>query len=341
MASGLIGVTEEMAKLGLNADNAKDGLAYFNAQLKQFANDAKTFASQMQTMANQFAQSVRNMVAAGFAGTQEAGRLGLAWQQLSRQIAALFIPVVDYLTLAMTKLATVFQGLSGHGQQMVLTFGAVAVALVKKVALFTSLSTVFGLLGSLLSPMALMWGALVQGLMDFLNGTQEGQMIMAAISEAMQVFGAVFKVVGEAFRVVADAVTVALQGLIRAFTWVVIKIASLVETILDWIPGLGDAAESVKKFKENAQANLDKMNATGWGANKKVTDAKRNDVTPSALRFEEINAAFERISVSAAKVGPGPEDTRHRDAMTKQDELIREVGKVKEAVDKKPPAVGR
>lgn len=333
MAEALAGVPD--------FEKASDGLRHFNDQLKNLARQAQEHAIAVQRMAASFSLAIKGMVASGFAGTQEANRLGLAWTLLSRQIASLFIPVVNVLTSAMMYLASVFSGLSGYGQSMAVTFMAVATAIATKLPLLTILGTVFSLIGTILSPMTIMLTALAQGLMDFLQGTIEGQMIMAAISEVVSFFAAGLKLLGPVIAAVADAVTVALQYLIRGFTWVVIKIAWLVEQILDWIPGLGDAAESVKRFRENAQANLDKMNAGPDGASKKVTERKRNDVTPANARFEELGAAFERVTMAGAKMGADPAEARHNDQMKKQDDLISAVGGVREAVEKKPGAIGR
>lgn len=315
----------------------------FNIQLNNFAQNVAKNVTGFLGMARVMGEingTIKGLVNAGFAGTVEANRLGLAWTLLSRQIASLFLPVLNTLTTVIQQITSFFAGLTGYGQSLAATFAMVISGFASVLGIMPLLHGMLGGLAKLFSPMTMGIGLLIQVLTDFFTGTEEGRMMLGMIADVMSFFGGIMKIVGEAFKVVVDAVVVAFQWIVRAMTWVVIKIAGLIETILDWIPGLGDAAESVKRFRENAQANLDKMVDGGYGA-KKATSAKRNDVTPANFRFEEIGAAFERITMAGAKMGSSPEDARHEKAMSKQDQLIAAVGGVKEAVEKKPGAIGR
>lgn len=279
--------------------------------------------------------SIRGLVQAGLQGTQEGNRLSFAWMLLTKQIASVFLPVINALTAGMQRLTGWFQSLSGDGQHIAMVFGGVAAA-------FSVLAPVLAKLSGFLSPLVAAWAMLAEGLMQFFQGTAEGQMIMQGLGETWEWLSGKMSVLSDVFKVVVDAVVVAFQGIVRAFTWVAIKVASLIEAILDWIPGLGDATASVRTWKENAQKNLDDMMATGWGVQPgKETKNEKKQVGMANGQFEGLGASFQRVTEAANKMSGGPEAERHNQAMQKQEKLIEKVGDVAKAIDNKPPMLAR
>ncbi|MFT3880696.1 MAG: hypothetical protein QM703_13655 [Gemmatales bacterium] len=328
------------------AQNFKDfeaELARFAARIAQRAKDIAAGTAVIINNVTSFAQRLAGIARQGFAGTVEANRLSLAWQILARQLAAIAIPVVDALTNGMMRLTGYFRGLSGEGQNMALGFGAIALVFRPLQAMMPVIAVAFKGMWAALTPINAAITILVTALVDFLTNTEEGHSIFTALGAVLEgVVVPILKVVTEVFRVLADAVTVVFQGVTRAIEFVIIKIASVIEEIMSWIPGLGDATASVKAFKDNMQANLDKQMASGWGANK--NDGKgtpRRDVTLASGRWEGVGNAFARVTETANKLAGSPEAKRHDDAMKKQDELIGAVKEVGKAVEKQNPAVGR
>lgn len=248
--------------------------------------------SQMQELG----KSLQGMAMAGLLATVEGAKLTYVWTLLARSIASIFLPVIHTAISGIMALTEWFRSLSGEGQSIAMNMGLVAVG-------FKALLPLFGMLKGLLSPIGIVLGLVMEALMQFFTGTDEGKFLLKGLSDVMGIFTVFLSGMGEVFKVVVDALVVAFQWLYRAFVWVAIKIAGLVETILDWIPGLDDAAKSVKQWRENAQANLDAMVNKGVGADPKVNkEKKRNDVTPTGFGFEGLAASFERITTAANKV---------------------------------------
>jgi hypothetical protein len=187
------------------------------------------------------------------------------------------------------------RSLSGEGQSLGMNIGLAFVAM--KV-----LMPALSMLRNLFSPIAIVVGVLFEALQQFFTGTMEGQALMAALTEAVGVLGVVFEYVTAIVRFVVQVFVSVFQFMYRSFIAISIGIAYLIENILDWIPGLGDATEAVRKWRENATANLAAMDAKGFGADPKVNkDKQRRDVNPAGFAFESLSASFERITAEANK----------------------------------------
>lgn len=88
------------------------------------------------------AATVGSMARSGFGGTVEGYRLEIAWQRLSRQIAAVFVPVMDRVSRVVEKTTLWFQRLNGSQQDAIMavglaTAGVVAFGAAVKVAAVT------------------------------------------------------------------------------------------------------------------------------------------------------------------------------------------------------------
>lgn len=239
-----------------------------------------------------FGAAIYGIAQAGLAGTTEGNRLSYVWTLFSRQVASVFLPAIDFIINGLIRLTEWMRTLSGENQSLIMSIGLAGIA-------FKSLGPLLAMLQAVFSPMAIAVALLAETLIQFFTGTVEGQMMLSAI---MAVAGAALAVFADVFKVVVDALVTAFQFMYRAFVQVAIWIGSLVETILDWIPGMGDATEAVKKWRENAEANLRAMENKGFGADSKVNkDKKRSDVNPAGFNFESLSASFERITSEANK----------------------------------------
>ena len=113
-----------------------------------------------------------------------------------------------------------------------------------------------------------------------------------------------------AFELVVGALKKAGQFLILGFAMIGQAIIGLVIKIMEWIPGLGDAAEGLKKIKERDDAIIEgfKNNVL---APIELSQRKpkgpagpgkpRSDVDPTGFNFESLSASFERITAEANK----------------------------------------
>jgi hypothetical protein len=88
-----------------------------------------------------------NFVRAGLAGTVEGNRMAFMWQQMSRQIAALFLPVIQKVTETIGHVVAWFHKLSGAQQDQIMKWGLMTVG----VLAFTKALSAMGLLVPVIS----------------------------------------------------------------------------------------------------------------------------------------------------------------------------------------------
>jgi len=319
---------------------AAEAIKKAQADMAAAAKEAAIRLQQAQSAVVSFSNAISGFIRAGLQGTAEGNRLSYAWMLLTKQIASIFLPVIERMTAGIQRLTSYLGGMDGVGQRVALVFSGIAMALGTLIVNSGILTGAWLILKDAMSLQNLGIFALVTALTEFLTGTKEGHAILYAFSEIMNAFGSVMSVVGQVITVVIDALVVAFQAIYRTFAWVAIKIAGLIEAILDWIPGLGDATASVRAWKENAQKNLDDMMASGWGVQKAAAPEKKQ-VGMANGQFEGLGASFQRVTEAANKMSGGPEAERHNAAMAKQDKLIEKVGDVAKAVEKQAPALAR
>lgn len=291
--------------------------------VSDLTNAFKSLATQVQSLGN----SLQRLATAGISATAEGNRLSFMWLMFSRQIAGIFLPVVNLAINALSTLTQWFKSLTGEGQSIAMSISLVAVGM--KVLL-----PIFNLLKGVFSPVALALGLLLEALMQFFQGTAEGQMIMDGLAVVAEFFMKVFAAMGEVFKVVVDALVVGFQLIVRGLSWLFLKIVEIVESIISWIPGLEDWAESIKKFREDVQRNVDAMFERPLGADPKVNkEKKRSDVNPSGFGFESLSASFERITSAANKTDLAREQLDvQKKQLAKQDLMIAGIEGVKLAV---------
>lgn len=288
LSGGLQGLTETMQALVASVEKIVKPAQEATAKIGDLGNSLTQATGKMIA----FGAAIYGIAQAGLAGTTEGNKLSYVWTLFSRQVASLFLPAIDFIINGLIRLTEWMRNLSGENQSLIMSIGLAGIA-------FKSLMPLLGMLQAVFSPMAIAVAVLAETLIQFFTGTTEGQMMLSAI---MAVAGAALAVFADVFKIVVDALVTAFQFMYRAFVQVAIWIGGLVETILDWIPGMGEATEAVKKWRENAEANLLAMENKGFGADSKVNkDKKRSDVNPSGFNFESLSASFERITSDANK----------------------------------------
>jgi hypothetical protein len=101
---------------------------------------------------------VGGFVTAGLAGTGQAERLGQAMQSLSREIAGIFLPVVEKVIDGIKKVTSWFEQLSGHQQDQIMKWTAAAGAALFMLAIFpkivTGISAVIGAIRAVTAALA-------------------------------------------------------------------------------------------------------------------------------------------------------------------------------------------
>lgn len=255
-------------------------------------------AQQMQ----QLSSTLQRLASSGLAATSEGNKLSYAWLLLSRQIAAITLPVVNFLVEKMLQLTSWFSRLSGDAQFLLLKVGLVA-------ASFTVLTPILSALLAILNPMSLVIGVLANALIYFFTQTELGQSVLDAMSAALQFTIKNWETVKTTFEAVTGALVKIFEVVVAGFLWMGIKIVGIIESILDWIPGTDGAAESLKGFRQNMEAMKDSLLAdamkpilvSGKADPNKASKRARQDVNPTGFNFESLSASFERITSEANK----------------------------------------
>lgn len=279
-----------MASAAVNVDPNSLGVQLQN-MIDKLAESFKGMTDQMQQLGN----SLQKMAISGLAATAEGNRLSFAWLMLSRQIASIFLPVINLAINGIMQLTQWFKSLTGEGQSIAMMMSIVAIGM-------KLLLPALEMLKGLFSPIAIAIGLLFEGLMQFLEGTTEGRVIMEALSVVFEAFMFVFSSLGDVFKVVVDGVVVAFQLVVRGFMWLGLKVVEVIEAIISWIPGLGDWAEALKEFREKGQAQFDMLAEGKLGADAKVNkDKKSNQVNPTGFGFESLSSSWERVMGAANK----------------------------------------
>jgi len=327
---------QELQKMGIAAQQAMPSMQQINAEFLKLQQQLKVAV----TAFSNFTQQIVNIAKAGFAGTQEGNRLSFAWMMLSKQIASLFIPVINTLTMVIQRLTSFFGGLTGQGQGMFAAWAEISAVIAGLLIRLPIMAGIWKAIQAIMSPWTMGLALLFEAFSEFMTGTEEGKAIMGLLSEAFEGLKVIMGAVGSALKWVVDIVVMAFQAVVRGFAWLGIKIMEIIEEILDWIPGMGDVVESIKKFRKETQASLDAVNNNGWGVKEKDKPQHQN-VNMAGGVFEGLGASFQRVTEAANKMAGGPEEARHKEQLAVQMEIAAGVKGVQEAVRQQNPALGR
>lgn len=273
-----------------------NAVAQLDTAIADITRQFQNLTSQMQSLSS----SLQRLATAGFSATTEGNRLSYMWMLFTRQIAAVTLPVINFLIESLARLTEWFKGLSGDAQNVILKIGLIVVA-------FTALVPVITVLSAVLSPVAIALGALAVILYKFFTETDTGKVILDQLSAAVQWATKNWQELKNEFEKFSGAAVKIFQTLVASFTWFGIALMQLVENLLDYIPGMGDAVAAIKKYREETQAGLDLLVADikkpiqVSGNTGKESFRPRQDVNPTGFGFESLAASYERITSAANK----------------------------------------
>jgi ABC-type multidrug transport system fused ATPase/permease subunit len=246
--------------------------------------------------------TLQNLITAGLSGTTQGNKLAYAWTLLSRQVAAVFLPTIEYLIRKILQLTQWFADLGKEGQDLVQQIGLL-------VGVFVAFTTIASILMAVMSPIAVLVGAVAAALFYFFTQTDYGREIMAKAGSVMDTLIDGWYMLINVFELVTGALKKAGQFLVLGFAMIGQAIMGLVIQIMEWIPGLGDAAESLKKIKERDDAIIEgfknnvlaPIELSKRGPKKKDSGGAGRNVDVAGFNFESLSASFERITSEANK----------------------------------------
>ena len=258
------------------------------------------FAKQTQELG----AALQRVVTMGLQGTAEGNRLAFAWTMLSRQIASVFLPVINYVTEKILALAGWFKGLTVEGQGIIRIFGGIALG-------FAMLSPLLAIVSAVLSPMAVLFGAIAGALSLFFTQSTVGKAIIEALGAAVDWLTSKWGDIIDALDLVGFSIGVAFDSVVAAFASLGLAILKFIDNIVSYIPFMGDASKALHEFVQQGQTEVDQLVAS---ANREFVPRDRTkgkeaggQVNPSGFGNETIAPSWERVMSAANKQDGVPE----------------------------------
>lgn len=218
LAGAVGGASDAMGRMASGSRSATDA----GGKLAQSAQAVKGQSEKMATaglaVAGAYAYASSKLlgfVKAGLAGTTAGELLSFNISQLHRQIASLFLPVIEGLIKRIQALTDWFRDLSGEQQQSIARWAGLSVGMLGALTLLPKLITGFGLFGGVLrtaivaNPFIVITGALVA----LMARTEEGRGALKDVgSTLLEAFKAVAELIAGVLIPVVEALTDVLSG---------------------------------------------------------------------------------------------------------------------------------
>lgn len=228
---------------------------------------------------------------AGLSGTTQGAALSVRFQQLSRELAALFLPQINAAITGMGRLVQKFQELDGRGQDFVASMIGVAAAIKLAFSGHPILAAATGM------------AALVMN-------TKEGKDLFRSLAD----LGAeLAKAVGPTLKAAVEDVTAAVRTMVGVLTDAVRTANELAQSLAgvsnlsNRVVALGRAAtpltglsDIVQFFRGNRSPLQERFN-TIFGSGQTVREERlqgrreRRDVFPAGGAFEQFGDTFRRV----------------------------------------------
>jgi hypothetical protein len=265
---------------------------------------------------------IGGFVRQGLAGTAQGERMSLAFERLSMQIAAVFLPVVEKVTQIVERLANWFRSLSGAQQDSILKWVTQAAAVFFAVTAYSKLVSIGALVVDAFQKMKVAAIGFNLATLNFVG-------LIASIATAVYLVGDAWDSAEakskSALDSMRDNVKATAEDIKKAFTgdfWKNVSTASF----SDW----WDAA------KKALLGPLAERSGGGGGA-----DKDRRDVLKSGGSIESIEATWNRLAQASVKIGAGGGKTATDEINDKMDLVQAALGGIRGALDGLRPAVGR
>ncbi len=300
---GMGGTTKAAEELNAELDKNQGKLDVMSKQLQNIGHFATLgFAS--------ITGIIGGFVRQGLAGTVQGEQLSLAFERLSMQIAAVFLPIVEKVTGWIEKLVDWFRGLSGAQQDQIMRWVVTVATVLLAVTAYTKVIGILAVLASAYEKMKVAQIGFNLATLNFIG-------LVAAVAGAVYAVNTAWDEGQDAVDRWADHAVEKVSETQRAIQGMVDHLKS----IWDW---LGDAT------------GLSPMRSgvTSFEAERKKVE-KRRDVMKAGGAIESLEATWNRIAQASVKLGRTRTleeqlADQHRESQEKREEIRR-------AIEDKPP----
>jgi hypothetical protein len=274
--------------------------------------------------------SIGGFIREGIGASNMGQVLGFQFQQLSRQIASLFLPEIKQVVNWLQQTVQWFRGLSGEQQANIKHWIEAGVAALGVVAVFPkviagmqflgvawkalSASFAVGLSATGIGALLPLLGLVAAGITAVLVGTDQGQSALKKMWGALMELGSAFRDLGESFKPVFGVITDELTGFIRLTAEWVKYLAEAAK----WMGKIGSGAPESKTQKWLEQGAKYALGAAmgmlaggpvgaalGVGIAGQHDDAKkdkpRQDVEYPTGGLSSLSDVYDRLSLASVK----------------------------------------
>lgn len=293
--------------------------------------------------------AVLGFVRAGLAGTTAGEALALRFQLLNREIASLFLPIIERVIGALDRAVNWFKSLDGATQEAIGRTVALSVALLGAAVILPRLiAGVEGVAGAFVLLRANPIVAVVAALAALLLFTESGREAIAGIGEA---FRPVVAAVGElwrAFQPIIDALASVIpplvqalqpvfEGLAAAITVVVNALTAVVNGLRAAINWVIDRINDVRRFF--GQSEIARIAEPREREERRREGGRdRHELANATRGPESLQASFTRFQTAALRTGStAPERTAA--ATERSAELLTGIAAGVSAAALEPPSV--
>lgn len=303
------GATEQDRRLF--ADAQRSNLRAHSDAVKAMKRNQEDLAKGQRTLAAAFGLTVGGItgfVSAGLRGSAQGELLTLHFQELNREIAAIFLPIVNSVISRLQELATWFRSLSEAQQDSILKWAGIVVAALGAAVMLPRIAAGFNLIGSAMTALsANPLIALIALIAALVVGTEEGMSGFMKLWEALQpigkavtdIFAPLLDLLGQIAKVVASVLGPAFEALgeiIKVVLTPITAVASAIGSVIRTITGTTPAQERTAGQRPEHR----RLEAAGGGLEGFVdiwkrlqTAANKTDVAQSTR--ERQLTALERI----------------------------------------------
>lgn len=289
-------------------DKATDAAKKLGKSWAETTNIAKTFT-------NVFAigsATILGFVTAGMAGTVEGNRMTLAWQMLSREIAGVFLPVIQKVMDSLFQTVRWFRNLGEGGQNAIMILGGLAVAfgIVGKAAMALYANPVLLGLAGLAAMIGLVSKQLVEAASNAakfrasLEHNRQGGMSQKSLDRAYQGAGIDKK---DSFEEKARKAQERIEELEEAGRKAGLDITTDKRSLSEGLGPNPAKRRLADELRQERAALIGVRDAAREGRDIDPTsdDAKNKHrrPTPASTGFEAITSSYSRIQNAVAKTG--------------------------------------
>lgn len=291
MSQGHMGVVKLIPQVTLAVEAEKAAAKAFKENQQKMAEAAEAAARRITTTQLALAggyvylsSKLMGFIQAGIAGTGFADIMNFRFQQLHREIAAIFTPAIMGVINALEKLVAWFQRLDGHQQTLIRNTAIASVAFLGMVTILPQIAAGIRLVGVAIQAAMASTGigaivAVVGALAALFVGTEKGR---SALGKMMQAFQPIIDQVTRLVGIVMDALAPALDGIVEL-------IAAQVEAWGPVIQALMPVFELVGEIVQ--------LLAGGMGAQIKIIAELVKDILVPA--FELLRPVLELMAIVA------------------------------------------